>query len=76
MDWTWFDCVARVAGTADEQDAGEQSGGEFAALLSKVLGSVSNTINVRFEPNDIVACRELPARNKRASKIDHRVLAE
>ena len=43
--------------------------------ISKVLAFVSNTINVRFEPNDIVACRELPARNKRAS-ADHLVRAE
>ena len=58
-----FARVARVAGTADEQGAGEQSGGEFATLRSKVLGFVNETMNVRMETHDIVACHELPARN-------------
>ena len=34
---TTFARVARVAGTAEEQGAGEQSGGEFATLRAKVL---------------------------------------
>ena len=39
-----FARVARVAGTADEQGAGVQSGGEFATLRSKVLGFVNETM--------------------------------
>ena len=44
------------------------SGGEFATLRSKVFGFVYHTMNVRMETNDIVACHELPARNKETVK--------
>lgn len=65
---TTFARVARVAGTAEEQGAGEQSGGEFATLRAKVLGFVNHTMNVRMETNDIVACHELPARKNETVK--------
>ena len=65
---TTFAQVARVAGMAEEQGAGEQSGGEFATPRSKVLGFVNHTMNVRMETNDIVACHELPARNNETVK--------
>ena len=65
---TTFAWVARVAGTAEEQGAGEQRGGEFATLRSKVLGFVNHTMNVRTETNGIVACHELPARNNETVK--------
>ena len=60
---TTFARVARVAGTTEEQGLGEQSGGEFATLRSKILGFVNHTMNVRMERNYIVACHGLPARN-------------
>ena len=64
---TTFARVARVAGTAEEQGAGE-SRGEFATLRAKVLGFVNHTMNVQMETNDIVACHELSARKNETVK--------
>ena len=65
---TIFARVAQVAGTPEEQGAGEQSGAEFATLRSKVLGFVNHMMNVRMDTNDTVACHELPARNHETVK--------
>ena len=65
---TTFARVARVAGTAEEQGAGEQSGGDFATLKHKVLECVNHSIDVPMERNDIVACHKLSARKNETVK--------
>ena len=47
---TTFARVARVAGTAEEQGAGVQSGGEFATLRAKVLVFVNHTMMCEWRP--------------------------